>query len=60
MDFYALDNEEAEKGVYYSLIGVGGADVEAIRKVARQWLDKGSMIIGNAKMNSAADLPSLN
>jgi hypothetical protein len=38
MDFFALPNEECERGVYYSLIGVGGANLETIRKVAKRWL----------------------
>jgi hypothetical protein len=38
MDFFALPNEECERGVYYSLIGVGGVNLESIRKVAKQWL----------------------
>ena len=55
MDFFALENEEAEKGIYYSLMGVGGEDLERIRKVANAWLKKGETIIA-ADMNSGADL----
>ncbi|MCX6623641.1 MAG: carboxypeptidase-like regulatory domain-containing protein [Acidobacteria bacterium] len=40
MDFFALPNEESERGVFYSLLGVGGADVEQIRKIGRAWLEK--------------------
>ena len=29
MDFYALPNEVEEQGIYYSLYGVGGNDMEA-------------------------------
>jgi hypothetical protein len=42
MDFFALRNEVEERGVYYSLYGVGGDNIEAIRTVARQWLAKGT------------------
>jgi hypothetical protein len=57
MDFYALPNEEAEKGVYYSLMGIGNQDMEGIRKVASQWLNKGSAVIQTPSMNSGANLP---
>jgi hypothetical protein len=56
MDFFALQNEESERGVYYSLCGVGGEDIEAIRDVARRWLEKGAAAVADPK--SAADLPS--
>jgi hypothetical protein len=56
MDFFALPNEEAEKGVYYSLLGVGGSDMEAIRKVAKQWLNKGAAAITSLNQSSAADI----
>ena len=57
MDFFALPDEEAEKGVYYSLIGVGGDNMEAIRLIANTWLKKGEDAILSSKMNSGADLP---
>ncbi len=57
MDFFALPNEVEEQGIYYSIHGVGGDDMEAIRRVARRWLEKGSA--GVADSNSAADLPTL-
>ena len=38
MDLFALKNEEVEGKAYWSLIGVGGNDVEAIRTLAKQWL----------------------
>ena len=41
MDFFALPNEESERGVYYSLIGVGGSDLERIREIGRKWLSMG-------------------
>jgi len=59
MDFFALPNEEAEKGVFYSLIGVGGDNIEAIRSVARSWLGKGEDAILSPDMNSGADLSPL-
>ena len=45
MDFYALPNEVEEQGTYFSLYGVGGHDMEAIRTVARRWLEKGTAAI---------------
>jgi len=59
MDFFALPNEEAEKGVYYSLIGVGGDNMEEIRSLANTWLTKGEDAITSSNMNSGADLPTL-
>ena len=59
MDFFALPNEEAEKGVFYSLIGVGVDNMEAIRSVANTWLKKGEEVITSFNMNSGADLPPL-
>jgi hypothetical protein len=58
MDFFALPDEEAEKGVYYSLIGVGGDNMEAIRSTANSWLKKGDSIL-SVNMNSGADLSPL-
>jgi hypothetical protein len=57
MDFFALPDEVVERGIYYSLLGVGvGADLEPIRRVARAWLGKGPA--GVASPTSAADLPA--
>jgi len=56
MDFFPLNYEESERGVYYSLIGVGGDDLEKVRSVARQWLEKGNAGINNP--DSGADLPA--
>jgi hypothetical protein len=56
MDFFALPNEESERGVYYSLEGVGDGNIEAIRKMARKWLEKGEAAIANP--DSGADLPA--
>lgn len=56
MDFFALPNEESARGVYYSLIGVGGDNFEAIRLIGRQWLGQGERAIAHTQ--SGADLPS--
>jgi hypothetical protein len=56
MDFFALPNEEAEKGIYFSLIGVGN-NIEAIRNVARTWLQQGDEIMTG--YDSGAGLPAL-
>jgi hypothetical protein len=47
MDFFALPNEQVEGRSFYSLIGVGGKDLEQVRKAARQWLDLGDNNVGN-------------
>ncbi len=57
MDFFALPNEIEEQGIYYNIHGVGGDDMEAIRRVARLWLQKGPAAV--ADPNSAADLPAV-
>jgi len=57
MDFFELQNEVEEQGIYYSLCGVGGDDMEAIRSLARRWLAKGPAAI--IKPSSIADLPAL-
>jgi hypothetical protein len=57
MDLWALPNEVAERGVYYSLLGVGGNDMEAIRAIARRWLEKGPAAI--ARQQGVAELPPL-
>jgi hypothetical protein len=41
MDLWALPNDQVERRVFYSLIGVGGENLEAVRKTARRWLDLG-------------------
>jgi hypothetical protein len=57
MDFFAMPDEDVERGIYYSLLGVGnGGDLESIRRVARAWLAKGPA--GVASPASAADLPA--
>ncbi len=40
MDLFALSNEEVERGVFWSLLGVG-RDAERIRAATRQWLTNG-------------------
>ena len=47
MDFFALPNEESERGRFYSLIGVGSGDTERIRKLAREWLALGPVGIAD-------------
>jgi hypothetical protein len=47
MDFFALPNDQVEHREFYSLIGVGGNDLEAVRKVARTWLNLGSTNLTN-------------
>jgi hypothetical protein len=55
MDFFALPNEEVEKGVFYSLCGVGGTDLAPVRKAVREWLEKGEAAMANP--DSGATLP---
>ena len=54
MDFFALPDAESEKSIYFSLIGVGGKDLERVRQTARQWLSLGADAIG--KPDSGARL----
>lgn len=55
MDFFPLSDEATESGVYYSLIGVGGDNLDAVRDAARKWLEKGEAAITDS--DSGADLP---
>ncbi len=57
MDFFALPDPEEERGVYYSLIGVAGQDLEPARAAARKWLEKGEGGIAD-NPDSGADLPA--
>jgi hypothetical protein len=41
MDFFAMANEDVARGEYWSLIGVGGHDLERVRQTAREWLELG-------------------
>ena len=47
MDLFALPNQQVERRDFYSLIGVGGNDLESVRKIARQWLNSGETDIYN-------------
>ena len=49
MDLFALKNEDAESRIYYSLIGVGGENLESVRKLARRWLELGEMNLSKAE-----------
>lgn len=42
LDLWRVPNEATERRVYYSLLGVGGSDVESIRKLTRSWLKEGA------------------
>jgi hypothetical protein len=42
LDLWSLSNEATERRDFYSLLGVGGHDAEAIRRLAREWLGKGA------------------
>ena len=54
--YHLIPHSIDEQGVYYSLIGVGdNNNLEAIRTVARRWLEKGTAAI--IQPDSTADLP---
>jgi len=57
MDFFALPDKDEERGVFYSLIGVAGDDLDQARAVARQWLERGEDGI-DSNPDSGADLPA--
>lgn len=38
LDLWSMKNEETENRDFYSLVGVAGADVEAVRTLAKNWL----------------------
>jgi hypothetical protein len=40
LDLWSMPNEATERRDFYSLMGVGGRDVEAVRRLARAWLSK--------------------
>jgi hypothetical protein len=42
LDLWSMPNEVTERRPFYSLMGVGGNDMEAIRRLAREWLQKQS------------------
>jgi hypothetical protein len=56
MDFWDLPNEQSARRVFYSLIGVGGENLEVVRIVARKWLDNGE--VGIVDPNTTAALPA--
>lgn len=57
MDLWDLPNQESARSVFYSLIGVGGENLEEVRTVARQWLEKGEKAIADSW--SVGDLPAI-
>jgi hypothetical protein len=42
LDLWSMPDEDTERRAFYSLMGVGGNDVEAIRRLARNWLEPGA------------------
>jgi hypothetical protein len=61
MDLFAMKNEDVERGEYWSLIGVGGDDMEAIRSLAKRWLgsdspkDPGKLFEGDERGREKTD-----
>jgi hypothetical protein len=51
MDFWDLPNQESERGMFYSLIGVASDDMEEVRTIARKWLGRGEKGIANAEVS---------
>jgi hypothetical protein len=51
MDFWDLPNKESARGVFYSLIGVAGDDLEEVRTNARKWLNKGDKGIADRQVS---------
>ncbi|HEX8141148.1 MAG TPA: hypothetical protein VF553_01030 [Pyrinomonadaceae bacterium] len=43
LDLWSLPDEATERRAFFSLLGVGGSDVEAIRSLARNWLERGAV-----------------
>ena len=56
MDFWDLPNDQSARRVFYSLIGVGGDNLEEVRAVAKKWLDNGEAGIANP--GTTATLPA--
>ncbi len=56
MDFFALPDAESERGIYFSLIGVGGKNLERVRQTANKWLSLGLDAV--TKPDSGARLTS--
>jgi len=42
LDLWSIPNEDTEQRDFYSLVGVGGNNVEAIRELAKSWLNDGA------------------
>ncbi|HWS52714.1 MAG TPA: hypothetical protein VN228_01195 [Pyrinomonadaceae bacterium] len=42
LDLWSMPNEATEARDFYSLVGVGGADAEEVRRLARSWLESGA------------------
>jgi hypothetical protein len=55
MDLWQMPNEEVERRVFYSLVGVGGRDLEKVRSVAHRWLVRFSSQRNHDQ--TGADLP---
>jgi hypothetical protein len=56
LDLWSMKNEETERRDFYSLMGVAGGDMEAVRRLAREWLKNGPR--GTADPAHAASLPA--
>lgn len=56
MDMFALPNDKVERRDFYSLIGIGGNDLESVRRVAHDWLSLRDGEISNLK--KVAHLPA--
>ena len=56
MDFWDLPNDQSARRVFYSLIGVGGDNLEKVRAVAKKWLENGETGIANP--STTATLPA--
>lgn len=56
MDLFALANDKVERRESWSLIGIGSKDFEAVRKIARDWLELGAANISN--LDKVSKLPS--
>ena len=57
LDLWSMKNEETERRDFYSLMGVGGTDMEAVRRLAREWLKNGPR--GTTDPARAASLKAL-
>lgn len=42
LDLWSMKDGETERRDFYSLMGVGGDDIEAVRRLAREWLTRGA------------------